>query len=365
MMLIGSRLAIGAILVAALAPIHAGSQTTTPARLVLGALAPDFSQLDALLDDSLAQVDSTRPGFALVLVHDGRVLYSRTAGRITPSTMVPIASASKWLAGAVIMSLVDEGRLSLGDTVGRFFPGVAPAIARITVRQLFSHTSGLPREAACLGSTAHSLGTCAEEILARAPRAVPGRRFAYGGASMQVAGRIAELAGGAPWEELFRRRVAEPLGLRRTAFSARPTQNPRIAGGAVSSAEDYLRFLAMIAGGGSADGARVLSTSAVRELLADQTRGAAMGTTPYDGARRDDTRIPRVRYGIGVWRETFALHDAEVTEHASPGALGFIPWYDPETGITGVFATVRPLAEVMPTVLEARRIIREAVRAAR
>ena len=358
-------LAIIAFAVAALAPVHAAAQATTPAPSAAAALAPDFSRLDALLDDSLAAVESARPGYALLLVQNGRILHERSAGRITPSTVVPIASASKWLAGAVIMSLVDEGRLSLGDTVGRFFPGVSPALARITVRQLFSHTSGLPREAACLGSTAHSLATCAEEILARSPRAVPGRRFAYGGASMQVAGRIAELAGGASWEELFRQRVAGPLGLRHTTFSARPTRNPRIAGGAVSSAEDYARFLAMIAAGGALDGARVLSSSAVRELLADQTRGAAMTTTPYDGAPRDDARIPRVRYGIGVWRETYALEGARVTEHASPGALGFVPWYDPETGTTGLFATVRPLAEVMPTVLEARRLVRQAMRVAR
>ena len=345
-------------------PLPAAAQSLPAAAATARSLVLDTARLDSLLRDSLGAVDAARPGYALIVMRRGEVVFARSAGRITPSTVVPIASASKWLAGAVIMSLVDDGLLTLDDTLGRFMQGLEPPHSRITVRQLFSHTSGLPAQSPCLGSAAGSLAVCASEILSRARRvSSPGRRFQYGGASMQVAARVAEIAGGAPWEELFRRRVAIPLALERTTFSPRGGSNPRVAGGAHSSAEEYARFLVMIASEGSVNGRRVLSAAAVREMIADQTRGATMLGDLLRDTRVEDAARPRARYGIGVWRETFRLADGETIEHSSPGALGFVPWFDPRHEIVGVFATVRPLDEVMPTVLQLRRIIRESTAA--
>lgn len=325
----------------------------------------DFSKLDSLLESAAAGAAGASGGFTLVLMRSGETIYSRSFGDFSPSRVVPIASASKWLAGAVVMSLVDDGRLALDDTLGRWFPGLAAPQSRITVRQLFSHTSGLPAQSPCLARAGGSLATCAEEILRVRPRTMPGRRFEYGGASMQVAGRVAELAGGASWNELFARRVVAPLGLRHTSFGGAVRPHPRIAGGALASAEEFATFLAMIAAGGMHDGRRILSADAIREMLADQTRSAAIGSSPYSVFRAVDPRLARSRYGVGVWRETFTSGEEEVVEHASPGALGFVPWYDPARDIVGVFAARSTLGAVMPTVLEARRLVREAVDAAR
>ena len=341
-----------------------GAQTAAPSGRAALHATLDTTRLDALLRDSLGTIDDARPGYALIVMHRGEVIFARSAGRITPATVMPIASASKWLAGAVIMSLVDDGLLALDDTLGRFMLGLEPLQSGITVRQLFSHTSGLPPQSPCLSSAGGSLAGCATEILARGRRgSAPGRRFQYGGSSMQVAARIAEIAGGASWDELFRRRIAIPLGMEHTTFSPRGGSNPRIAGGAHSSAEEYAKFLAMIAAGGSVNGQRILSPGSVRDMLADQTRGAAMRGDPVRNARVDDAARPRVRYGMGVWRETFRLAGEEAVEHASPGALGFVPWFDPRHELVGVFATVRPLDEVMPTVLQLRRLVRESASA--
>ena len=324
--------------------------------------AVDFTRLDSLLEHAAVDAGDARGGFALVLMRDGETIYSKGFGGFSPSRVVPIASASKWLAGAVVMSLVDDGRLRLDDTVGRWIPGLAQPQSRMTVRQLFSHTSGLPAQSPCL-ARGRSLAACAEEILRARARAMPGRRFDYGGTSMQVGGRVAEVAGGAPWNELFARRIAGPLGMRNTSFGG--DANPRIAGGALSSAEEFAVFLSMIAAGGVHEGARVMSEGAVRAMLADQTRGAAIGFSPYAAFRAYDPRLARSRYGVGVWRETFTIGEDEVVEHASPGALGFVPWYDPARRLVGVFAAWSTLGDVLPPVLVARRLIREAVDAAR
>jgi hypothetical protein len=75
----------------------------------------------------------------------------------------------------------------------------------------------------------------------------PGKEFRYGGVSMQVAGRIAEIVSGKSWEELFQERIAKPLEMRQSNFSGLgQTTNPRLGGSARSSMNDYHNFLTMI-----------------------------------------------------------------------------------------------------------------------
>ena len=343
-------------------PTPPGSNDAPPAP---AAPAPaesyDFTALDRILERAAPRLG----GYALVLVKDGRVVYRKAFGRFSADKVVPVASASKWLSGAVIMALVDEGRLRLDDPVSKYLPEFSGDKAGVTVRHLFAHTSGLPPEARCRNDKRTTLADCARELARLKLRAAPGEEFHYGGVSMHVGGRVAEVAGGKPWNDLFAEKIAAPLGMSKTDFFAYgPTDNPRPEGDARGSADDYARFLQMILGGGEFNGTRVLSEAAVAEMHRDQTGGARIGYTIYEKHAGLDPELPAARYGIGVWREKVGAGGGELLEASSQGALGFSPWIDPGRNLAGVLSTRSSFSRVMPTYLNLKEEIRRIVPAA-
>ncbi len=302
------------------------------------ACAPDFTQVDAVLE--LHRQDRTLPGAAVVVFDGaGTNLHRRFFGTYTEATFVPLASASKAVGAAVIMSLVDDGTLSLDDAVAAYLPQYAGTPnGAITLRQAFSQTTGLYNdEWPCIADGSTTLSACALDILDHAPRvSPPGATFYYGGNSMHVAGRIAEIAfcnrfpakcaglgSGEVWRRIFTERLKNPLGLGMFYSSA---TNPRIAGGLLSRLSDYVTFWRMIVNRGEVDGVRVLSPDAVDAMTRDQTFGAPVY---YSAAQ------PDVRYGLGIWR-----FRPDSSQHAhvlsDPGKFGFHPWYDVDTGIAGI-----------------------------
>ncbi len=300
--------------------------------LVLAASCPPaLDQVDSVLASHV--VDRALPG-AAVAVFDaaGTNLHETFLGTYHPNTFVPLASATKAVSAAVILSLVDDGTLSLDDTVADFMPEYAGTErGSITVRQAFSQTSGLwNSEWPCTGDTTTTLDLCARDILDHAPRiSAPGETFFYGGNSMHVAGRLAEIAycnrfpascaglgSGAVWIKIYNERIKNPLGIGMFYNSA---SNPRIAGGMAGRLSDYRTFWRMILGGGEVDGVRVLSAASVDAMTQDQTRGAPVY---YSAAQ------PDVGYGLGIWRFDGVLSD--------PGKFGFHPWWDLEAGIGGI-----------------------------
>ncbi|HEX2269870.1 MAG TPA: serine hydrolase domain-containing protein [Pyrinomonadaceae bacterium] len=317
----------------------------------------DFSSVDALL----ARIARKHGGCALVLVKDEKVIYRKGFGSHGPDKVIPVASASKWLAGAVIMSLVDEGKLSLDDQVSKYLPEFTDAKANITIRQLFSHTSGLPAEARCRNDKRTTLERCASEVARIKLQAEPGREFYYGGVSMHIGGRIAEIVSGKSWNELFVERVATPLGISQTDFFAYgPTGNPRPAGDARSSADEYARFLQMILQRGSFGGRRILSEASVFEMHKDQTGGARITYTIYEKHAALDQTLPHARYGIGMWREKTDA-SGQLLEASSQGALGFSPWIDFERNLAGVLSVRGSFSRALPDYLAIKDQIRRTV----
>jgi CubicO group peptidase (beta-lactamase class C family) len=318
----------------------------------------DFRRLDSLLAASLPSTTPAGGGFAVLLMQDGQVIYRKRFGPFDVGRVVPVASAAKWTSGAVIMSLIADGKLSLDDRIGKFFPEMTGRKAEITVRQLFSHTAGITGGDPCIASNDETLTTCARAILNLPLIAEPGTEFSYGGGSMQVGGRIAEIAGGEPFATLFRKRIAEPLGLKHTGYSAFGTAgNPLIAAGLVSSAPEFARFLQMIVAGGMYEGKRVLPASAIEEMLSDQTRGARLALSPLAGY----PSVATSRYGVGIWREVNDPATGRSIEASSPGAFGFIPWIDRDRGIVGVLTMRGNIGNAMPTYLAMKAIIRATI----
>jgi len=150
---------------------------------LLGLAASDagagLEAIDPLIEANLERLGG---GASMVLVQRGRVVFLKHYGDFDPSTVVPIASASKWISASVIMALVDEGKLSLDDRVSQYIPSFTGNKSAITIRQLFSHTSGLPSDTGlqsnnCLSDRFTTLAACAEEIARQPLVAQPGTEF--------------------------------------------------------------------------------------------------------------------------------------------------------------------------------------------
>ena len=84
--------------------------------------APEVSYDFTTIDNLLQRIAPQHGGAALVLIKDDKVIYRKSFGNHTADKVVPVASASKWLSGALIMTLVDEGKLSLDDPAAKYVP---------------------------------------------------------------------------------------------------------------------------------------------------------------------------------------------------------------------------------------------------
>ena len=270
-------------------------------------------------------------GASLLVVKDGAVVCEKYFGAYDEKTVVAIASATKWLTAATVMTLVDDGKLKLDDPVGKHLPKFTGKKGEITVRQLLSHTSGLPGHFAPSEDRGITLAEAVDKIAGAELVAEPGKEFRYGGVSLQVAGRVAEVVSGKTWRQLFDEKIAKPCAMPNTKYGrAGQSRNPQLAGGASSSLHDYRNFLDMMLNDGEFRGKRVLSKEAVREMDKDQTNGAPFKAGSV-GPRLDGTK-----YGLGHWLDR-KDDTGQGIEVSSPGAFGFRPWLDREKKLVGVF----------------------------
>lgn len=184
----------------------------------------DFTSLDSLLKSNSTALSGKGGGWTTVIMKEGLTLYNQSAGTFNPDKPVPIASASKWYSGVLIMRLVDEGVLSLNDKVSTYIPSFrTPEKESITVGHCFSLTSGFPPSKEMLDEAlAENRGQTYAALVDRIAQtplvAKPGAQMNYGGLSMQVAGRVAEVATGRSWNALFEEKVVKPLDLKRTWY---------------------------------------------------------------------------------------------------------------------------------------------------
>ncbi|WP_440132909.1 serine hydrolase domain-containing protein [Chitinophaga sancti] len=317
----------------------------------------DFSAVDKFIEDHATVYDD---GVAVLVTQNGKVIYKKELDLKVDDKRL-IASCSKWLSGAVIMSLVDEGKLSLTDTVGKFLPIFTQYHkGNITIRQLFSHTSGFPGNSPrhyessgfmTLESAVDSIAVFTDLINP------PGTKFNYGGVSMQVAGRIAEIVSGKSWQALFNEKIGKPCDMNAN-YVIMSFRNPMIAGGVRTSATDYVHFLEMIVNKGVYKGQRVLSEAAIATMLQDQTNGAVIENTPYPRNPFSPQPEKPVRYGIGNWIDV-VNPDGTILETSSPGAFGTHPWQDEVHHVAGIIFTRTELKKSALVSLQIRKMIRD------
>lgn len=341
-----------------------GSGTRAQARLDAARLA----QIDRAILDNIAA--RKLPGAVFHLEREGAVYekayghytYEEGAAPVAADTVFDAASLSKVLSTAPsVLLLAEDGKLDLEAPLVRYFPECAGGGKdAITVRQLLTHSSGLPAglpaKPAWQGDEAAHVLACSQAVTH-----APGSFFRYSDINYILLGQLVERVAGMPLERFALQRIFAPLGMADTGYrplertaAARiaPTQRgaDAVAGAALhgdlapgqllagvvhdptvrrmggvggsagvfSTARDVARFGRMLVGGGELDGVRVLSEESVRLLTTVQSppglvlRGMGMDIdSPY--AQRPRGAV----FPVGSYGHT--------------GFTGCILWVDPQS----------------------------------
>jgi D-alanyl-D-alanine carboxypeptidase len=260
------------------------------------------------------------PG-ALVLVDDGSSRRVAASGLAVLQRRVPlhprdrfrVGSITKTFVAVVVLELVDEHRLRLGDTVERWLPGLVPGGGGITVRELLGHTSGLADYA---GDPAFLRRTVAQPrrrwtprelvriALAGGPVAPPGGRFSYASTNYVLLGLVAERATGTSLERQLRRRIFTPLRLQDTSFTPGPRVRGRYVHGYAPSEHDgIVNSLATARDRSAVTASWAWAAGAVVSTAPDLSRFLAallQGRLVSPGLLALMRPAPGARYGLGL-----------------------------------------------------------------
>src|SRR5215207_4849988 len=194
-----------------------------------GMNAAKLDQIEQLVLSHIA--DKKLPGAVVVVGHKGKIVYRKAFGnrslvptveKMTVDTIFDVASLTKPVVTATsIMILVEQGKLRLNDTIGKFIPNIDDEQAkRITIQQLLTHTSGYAPDFDLKEKWTGREGMLAalkKEML----RKPAGTEFVYSDIGFIVLGEIVERVTGMilprfAWENVW---YEETLGMNRTFFS--------------------------------------------------------------------------------------------------------------------------------------------------
>ncbi len=304
--------------------------------LTLAVFAAGHAQtLDkAKLDQFLDRLAEKNKGMgSLVLAKDGAVVYSHSFGYrqidgndrkpLTAETKYRIASITKMYTAVMVFQLVEEKKLSLADTLDKFFPQI-PNAARITIGQMLGHRSGI-HDIEPDGSWGKQPRTQAEVVAKIAegkPDFEPDSRHRYSNAGYVLLGYIVEKAGGKPYQEALKERISSRAGLKDTYLgtgNTDPGKNEALSysqiGGWKEAAELHL---SVPAGAGAilstpADMAKFIHALFELKLVsADRLRemttmkdGEGMGTEPFTFAGKSGYGHTGGAGSSGAWLSYF------------------------------------------------------------
>jgi CubicO group peptidase (beta-lactamase class C family) len=292
----------------------------------------DFSEVDKKFEAAKKELG----GNAVTMIYkDGKIIYQKAIGDFTAKTQAPIASCSKWLTAALVMSFVDQGKLSLDDKVSKYLPIFTKySKGYITIKDCLAHLTGIESEPIHLMSllSRKKFASLEEEVDEFASKkeiqSNPGLEFRYSNIGLNIAGRVLEVLTKRSFEQLMQEHITRPLMMRNTSFSSFSAVNP--SGGAISTANDYINFLSMILNKGMFNNKRILSEKAIADMQVVRTTTAMIKYTPKVAEGYN--------YGFGEWIfETDTNGNATVV--ASPGLFGTWPMVDLCRGYACIFFT--------------------------
>jgi CubicO group peptidase (beta-lactamase class C family) len=338
-------------------------------------------RIGQMIDRRIAAGDV--PGTVSLVAIDGHIVHLEARGVLdvdskrpmTKEAIFSLASLTKPVTTAAVLTLVEEGRIRLADPVSRFLPefkdlkvaetGSRTVAARrpITIRDILTHTSGLVAPPQIPTDPAATLATFIPRFASEPLEFQPGTRWMYSNTvAFDTAARIVEVVSGTTYDRFLRERIFDPLGMRDTAHVVDAGRQPRLAArydvtagglrrfqrtdpvgyfgggwGLYSTAADYFRFAQMLANNGELDGKRVLSPRAVELMGAVHIPDSLPGRQAGEG------------WGLGVrvisnnaLRNTFLSNGS----FGWSGASGTHFWVDPERRLVAVFMAGAPAASL-------------------
>ncbi len=249
-------------------------------------------------------------------------------------TKIPIASCSKWLSAALVMTFVDEGKLNITDTIGKFLPILSKAgKGKITIAHCLSHSTGINsgnlKESIKAFKEANNMDDAMQIIAALPLDSKPGESFRYSNIGLQIAGAVIEKISGKNFRTLFEEKIAKPCEMLHTDFGKKPLPLP--AGGAESTAEDYLHFLQMILNNGNYNGKIILKKETVALMQHNYTSTEKIIYSPVEAGNWG--------YGFGEWIMDDAKGNTPSNVVSSPGLFGTFPWVENKNGYAAVLFT--------------------------
>jgi CubicO group peptidase (beta-lactamase class C family) len=271
------------------------------------------------------------------VVRDGKVIHSKgygvanptTGAPMTAETIFPIASMSKAFTAFAAGILVDEGKMSFDAPVGTYIPGLTfqdPAATQgLTLRDMLSHRSGLPRHDAVWY---HNSGLTPEQLVGRMPHLAPTAplrgRWQYNNNMFVLSGLAIKKVSGTSFEGFVDQRVFGPLGMKSSTFSPeaarklphiagrevlngravtvpmfRNTEILNAAGGVYSNVADLANWMTVNLSGGRLRGTQVIQGSTLADI--HRTHMTSPATI------RDAEFVP-VGYGLGWFTNMYRGH---------------------------------------------------------
>ena len=362
-------------------------------------------QSKAQIDQVLRQKSEAKeiPGVVAIAATGKDVIYEGAFGKrdlsksdpMTADSVFWIASMTKAVTSAGAMQLVEQGKLSLDEPIGKLLPDLAavqvldgfdakgepklrPAKGPITLRKLMTHTAGFCYDLwnADMGKYMEKTGTpgiisCSNAALKTPLASDPGTRWEYG-INIDFVGKAVEAASGKKLDAYLRDHMFAPLGMSDTAFKISDNmrkrlvgmhargedgtlaaipfeleQNPEFhmgGGGLYSTAADYIKFCQMILNKGKGNGNQVLKAETVALMGQNHIGDLTVGkmTTAAPMYTNDVDLWPDI---VKKWGLSFLINTAKTPEGRSPGSLAWAGlantyyWIDPSRDVCGVILT--------------------------
>ncbi len=270
------------------------------------------------LDAAAQQVERDRQaagvaGISVGVVYDQTLIWSRgfgvasveTGAPATPETLYRVGSITKLFTDTMMMQLRDAGRLQLDDPLQTYLPELEiPSVygANLpTLRELASHTGGLPREAP-LNYWRSREFPAADELIASLKGSAligpPGRVYAYSNLGVSLEGIALERVAGVPYTQYVSQKILTPLGMGNSGFAVNDDVRARLAAGSTptgasgtppdrypdfgaltpaaglyTSVDDIARFISLQFRTRDGDAGPVLSGPTLREMQDPASRG--------------------------------------------------------------------------------------------
>jgi methyl acetate hydrolase len=359
-------------------------------------------QSKAEIDQILRQKCEAReiPGVVAMAATGNEVIYQGAFGKrdlskddpMTADSVFWIASMTKAITTAAGMQLVEQGKLSLDEPIGKLLPDLAnpqvlegfdangepklrPANKAITLRLLMTHTAGFAYNmfsgdcAQYLEKTGTpAITTCLNAALKTPIMSDPGTRWEYG-TNIDFVGKAIEAVSGKRLDVYLRDNVLAPLGMNDTGFKITDAMRQRLVGmhartedgslapipfeleqapefhmgggGLYGTAADYIKFTQMILNQGRGNGNQILRPETVALMgqnhIGDLTMGKMVSATPMYS--NDVDLFPDI---VKKWGLSFLINTAKTPEGRSAGSLAWAGlantyfWIDPARNVAGV-----------------------------